>query len=331
MDNGHPGTLAAGERLRMGLHWSLRQAGRLIGKNKLTILIYHQVLEKADPMRPSEPVAETFSWHMQLIHNYFNPMPLDTAVKKLQSGDLPANAICVTFDDGYLNNLEVAQPILQRFDIPATVYIATAFSNGSNMWNDRITDLIGDHRYSSFDLRAANMDFEEVSDWESRRTLAAKLISSVKFQDFRERCRIVDAIYGDNDGVEAPRKMMTFDDIAVLAKKGVDIGAHTVDHPILTSLQPDEQRRQILESKKQLEEIIQQPLSGFAYPNGLPDRDYNASSIDIVKAAGFQYAASTSWGASTRSTCRYQLKRFTPWDAHPSRFHLRLIRQMLSS
>jgi peptidoglycan/xylan/chitin deacetylase (PgdA/CDA1 family) len=171
----------------------------------------------------------------------------------------------------------------------------------------------------------------EVSDWESRRSLAASLISAIKYQDFRARCQIVDALYKENNAAEAPRKMMLLDEIVTLKNMGVDIGAHTVDHPILKSLEIDEQRQQILESKKQLEQLIEKPITGFAYPNGLPDRDYDSSAADIVKDAGFEYAVSTTWGISKKSTSRYELNRFTPWDNHPARFHLRLIKQMLRS
>jgi peptidoglycan/xylan/chitin deacetylase (PgdA/CDA1 family) len=315
----------------MPLNWSLRQVGKLVGKNKLSILLYHQVLEKTDPMRPSEPDAEKFRWHMKLIRDYFNPLPLDVAVELLQQGDLPANSICVTFDDGYLNNLEIAQPILQNFSIPATVYIATAFSSGGNMWNDRIIDLIGDRARTSFSLKAINMGGVEVSDWESRRSLASSLLATLKYQDFRTRNQLIDELYLENKAPEAPRKMMSFDEIVELANRGVDIGAHTVDHPILKSLEIDEQRQQILDSKAQLEQLIKKPVTGFAYPNGLPAKDYDSSGLELVKAAGFEYAVSTTWGVSTVSTSRYELNRSTPWDKHPARFHLRLIRQMLTS
>ena len=315
----------------MALHWSLRQAGKLVGKNKLTILIYHQVLETADPMRPSEPDADTFRWQMQIIRNYFNPMPLDVAVKHLQRGDLPANTVCVTFDDGYLNNLEIAQPILQEFHIPATVYIATAFSNCNNMWNDRIIDLIGDRTRTSLSLNAIGMSCVEVSDWESRRSLASRLLATLKYQDFRARSQLVDALYRENGSAESPKKMMTCDEIVELAHRGVDIGAHTVDHPILKSLEIEEQRQQIFDSKLGLEQLINKPVTGFAYPNGLPGTDYDSSAVELVKAAGFEYAVSTTWGISTKSTSTYELNRSTPWDTQPGRFHLRLIKQMLRS
>lgn len=312
----------------MALHWSLRQAGKLIGKNRLTILIYHQVLVETDPMRPSEPDTKKFRWQMQLIRQYFNPMPLALAVRYLRRGDLPANTVCVTFDDGYLNNLEIAQPILQEMGIPATVYVATGFSNSNNMWNDRVIDLIGDHTRSSISLNSIGMERVEVSDWDSRRNLAIRLLKILKYRDFRERIRLVDEIYKENECAEYPRKMMTSDEIVELADRGVDIGAHTVDHPILKSLDVPDQRQQIFDSKLELEKLIKKPVTGFAYPNGLPGKDYDTSTVAIVKAAGFEYAVSTNWGTSTKSTNAYELNRSTPWDNQPGRFHARLIRQM---
>ena len=122
---------------------------------------------------------------------------------------------------------------------------------------------------------------------------------------------------------------MTCDEIVELADKGVDIGAHTVDHPILKSLEVEEQEQQICNSKIALERLLNKPVTGFAYPNGLPGTDYDSSGVDLVKAAGFEYAVSTTWGISTRSTSPYELHRSTPWDNKPGKFHARLIRHML--
>ena len=76
------------------LHWLLQQSGRLLSRGKLSILIYHQVLTEADPMRPSEPTAEVFDWQMRLLGDYFTPLSLDEALAHLQQNTLPANAVC---------------------------------------------------------------------------------------------------------------------------------------------------------------------------------------------------------------------------------------------
>ena len=312
------------------LHWLLKQVGLLTSKNKLSILIYHQVVTERDPMRPSEPDTAEFRWQMQLIRDYFNPLPLTEAIKLLKQGQLPANSICVTFDDGYLNNLTVAQPILQELGIPATVYIATGFSHGSNMWNDRLIDLIGNQQITEFNLAALDLPVAKVSDWASRRELAYSLIPKIKYQDYQQRSTIIDQLYADNQTSEAKPKMMTPEQVKQLSELGIEIGAHTVDHPILKSQTLAEQTRQISESKQTLESWINKPVTGFAYPNGKPDNDYTSEAVVAVAAAGFDYGVSTQWGISTPQAKWCELNRFTPWDKSSSKFHLRLIRNLLS-
>ena len=311
------------------LHWMLKQLGQITSENKLSILIYHQVFAQNDPMRPSEPDAAEFAWQMKLLRDYFNPISLSKAVALLKVKKLPPNSVCVTFDDGYLNNLTVAQPILAQYNIPATVYVAPGFSHGANMWNDRLIDLIGNTAISSFNLHALQLPSEQVSDFDSRRQLAYKLIPLIKYQDYLQRIAILDQLYADNQASELPAKMMRPEQIKQLSDLGGEIGAHTVEHPILASQTIEQQQQQINQSKQQLEQWLLQPVMGFAYPNGKPIDDYPITAVDLVKQAGFDYAVSTTAGISTPTADFYQLNRFTPWDKTPSRFHLRMIRNML--
>jgi len=311
------------------VHSLLKRAGQLVGRNKLSILIYHQVVKDIDPMRPDNPTGDEFRWHMQLLRDYFNPISLAKAARHLRDRDLPANSVCITFDDGYLNNLQVAQPILETFSIPATVFVATGFCNGSNMWNDRLIDLVGNPHLTTLHLNALDMGSVKVSSWESRGKLVDKILPDLKYQEYCQRERIIDALYLENGAQEAPRKMMSQKEIALLAQKGVDIGAHTVDHPILKSLPAEEQRRQIAQSKELLENVTGFPVTGFAYPNGKPGSDYDEATLQIVKETGFDYAVSTTGGISTPDTSSYELNRFTPWDKNPVKFHLRMLRNIM--
>lgn len=311
------------------LHWMLKQLSQLTSKNKLSILIYHQVFTQKDPMRPSEPDAAEFDWQMKLLKDNFNPLPLSEAITLLKMNKLPANSVCVTFDDGYLNNLTVAQPILAKYNIPATVYVATAFSQGGNMWNDRLIDLIGNANLSEFNLSALQLPNETVTDFASRRKLAYKLIPLIKYQDYQQRIAIINQLYADNQADEVADKMMTQEQVKQLAASGIEIGAHTVDHPILASQSAEQQQLQINQSKQQLEQWLQQTVVGFAYPNGKPIEDYPPSAVELVKQAGFDYAVSTSAGIATPTADFFQLNRFTPWDKTPAKFHLRMVRNIL--
>jgi peptidoglycan/xylan/chitin deacetylase (PgdA/CDA1 family) len=110
-----------------------------------------------------------------------------------------------------------------------------------------------------------------------------------------------------------------------LHNEGMEIGGHTVTHPILALLDEEEARAEILGGKRQLEDITGAPVSLFAYPNGKPDQDYSLRDVELVKKAGFAAAVSTMSGVANRSSDLFQLPRFGPWDKNPHRLGLRLL------
>lgn len=307
------------------LHKLLQLTGQILGKQKLSILIYHQVLAQPDPMRPTEPTADIFDWQMQLLRNYFTPLSLDDAIAHLKHNTLPANAVCVTFDDGYLNNLTVAQPILKKYDIPATVYVATAFSNGENMWNDRLQYLFADERRSQLQL---DDEIIALGDIAQRRDSAQQWLKRLKYLPVAKRRNKIAAYYQQNNAQEQVSLMMSPAQIKQLAASGVTIGAHTVDHPILKTQNADEQRRQITECKQQLEQWLDTEVKHFAYPNGVEGTDFDDIAVNLVRECGFHSAVVTNWGISDNTTPLFKLKRFTPWDKTALRFHLRLLRNL---
>lgn len=310
------------------MHSLLQMAGKMLGRNKLSILIYHQVLAEHDPMRPSEPTAEVFDWQMRLLRDYFTPLSLDEALQRLQNDSLPSNAVCVTFDDGYLNNLTVAQPILAKYDIPATVYVATGFSGGSNMWNDRVIYLFADKNRQQLQLQGKKV---ELGDWRQRRQLAQQWLMKLKYLPVAARLVEVDNLYLENEAAEQAALMMGPKEIKQLARTGVSVGAHTINHPILKVLPEAEQQTEILQSKLKLEQWTEQAVNHFAYPNGVFGRDFDDAAVKIVQQAGFSTAVATDWGVSTGHNSPFKLRRFTPWDATALKFHARLINNMRQS
>ena len=310
------------------MHKLLQLAGKLLSRNKLSILIYHQVLAEHDPMRPSEPTAEVFDWHMRLLRRYFTPLSLDDALHHLQHNTLPANAVCVTFDDGYLNNLTVAQPILAKYKIPATVYIATGFSQGTNMWNDRVMHLFADKDRQQISLHGKLI---KLADWPQRRQLAQQWLMKLKYLPVGPRLAEVEQFYQENNVSEQTSLMMTPLQIKQLADTGVTIGAHTINHPILKVLPVAEQQTEIVQSKQQLEQWVGQPVNHFAYPNGVFDRDFDDTAVNIVQQVGFSTAVATDWGVSGMASSPHKLRRFTPWDRTALKFHARLIANMRQS
>ena len=121
------------------------------------------------------------------------------------------------------------------------------------------------------------------------------------------------------------RLMMQPEQVRQLRALGMDIGAHTVTHPILSRLEPNAAFEEMARSKDELESLLSEPIELFAYPNGVPHRDYSAEHVAMARDCGFKAAVSTSWGAASARSDRFQLPRFTPWDRTRIRYGARLL------
>ncbi len=306
----------------------VKQAVSLVFKayrnQRLSILIYHRVMPVRDPMRPGEPTVDEFDAQMRIVHQYFNALPLVEAVERLHSGTLPDGAVCVTFDDGYADNEIHAMPVLKKYGIPATVFVSTGFLNGGRMWNDSVIEVVRNYRDEVLDLRELDLESYTLRSTEQRLDAVDRILRQIKHFDPQERIALVNEI--QKHGQQLPDDLMMSDaQVQSLAHNGVTIGAHTVNHPILSSICSDSARSEILDSKRYLETLLQESVDVFAYPNGRPELDYNVEHRNLVSELGFKAAVSTHWGVSTSQSDRYQLPRFTPWDRHPLKFAIRLL------
>ncbi|MFC6669013.1 polysaccharide deacetylase family protein [Marinobacterium aestuariivivens] len=309
----------------MMFHQLLTLLSLPISRNKLSILNYHQVLTTPDPLRPWEPDCVKFDWQMKLLSRHFRPLALLDALDRLDSDTLPSRAVCVTLDDGYRSNLEVALPILDRYQVPATVFVATAFSDGENMWNDRIIDLLAGLRSDTIDLEPVELGRCTLDGIATRRHLANRIIDQLKYLAVEDRLTKVDELIEVNGSIHETRKMMCAEEVARLSRSGIEIGGHTHNHPILKGMRPEQQREEVARNKALLEEWTGKPVLGFAYPNGRFGKDMDEESLAIIRELGFRYAVSTDAGFTARNTNRFALRRFTPWDANPVKFHARMI------
>ncbi|MDX1732984.1 MAG: polysaccharide deacetylase family protein [Halioglobus sp.] len=294
------------------------------GSQRLAILIYHRVVPEPDPLRPGEPDVAQFDWQMRLLREHFNPLPLREAVQRLREGSLPPRAVCVTFDDGYADNESLALPVLQKYALPATVFVSTGFLGGGRMFNDCVIETIRHHPGGMLDLVDLGLAAFPLHSVQDRVAAIEGILASIKEVEPSARLELVTEIENRVGGAPADL-MMSNDQVRHLADSGVEIGAHTVNHPILTSVPDFEARSEISASKTYLEDVLQRPVRAFAYPNGRPGKDYASAHSAMVSEVGFELAVSTHWGVCTSASDVFQLPRFTPWDRTPVRFAARLL------
>ncbi len=296
---------------------------------RLSILIYHRVLPTADALQPGAVDAEAFEMQMWTVSEYFRVLPLEEALTRLQAGSLPARAACITFDDGYVDNHDVALPILRRLGLHATFFIATGELGGGCMWNDSIIEAVRRAAPPVLDLSSASLGVHHVGTPAARADVAARLIAAVKHLPAEERARKVAAVVRAVGQPLPNDLMMTRAQVRALYAAGMGIGAHTVSHPILTRIDLQTARTEIADGRDDLEALVGARVPLFAYPNGRPGRDYAAEHVALVRDLGFSGALSTAWGVATRACDRYQIPRFTPWDRAPTRFVARLLQNCL--
>jgi peptidoglycan/xylan/chitin deacetylase (PgdA/CDA1 family) len=299
-------------------------------RHRLSILIYHRVLPQADALFPADVDAVRFDRHLGFLRQCFNFVPLGEAVGGLRDGTLPPRAACITFDDGYADNAEVALPILQRHGLSATFFVATGFLNGGRMWNDTVIELMR-RAPATIDLGSLGLGQFTLGSPQQRRQAIGSLLEALKYLPLDVRQQKVEAMAALLKLTPPDDLMMSGEQVRQLHRAGMEIGGHTVNHPIIARMNSDGARAEIANGKAALEQIIDAPVRLFAYPNGKPGQDYHAEHVAMVKDLGFDAAVSTSWGAASAASDLFQLPRFTPWDQGQLRFTARMMRNLANS
>ena len=297
-------------------------AGR---RGRLSILIFHHVLPRPDPLFPDLPDGVAFEARMQWVKAWFNVLPLAQAIERLGAGTIPARALAITFDDGYADNEELAAPILKRLGMSATFFVATGFLGGGCMWNDQVIEALRGCAADTLDLGSLGLGSYSLASTEARRSAVSAVLTGIKHLEPERRQAAANAIAVAAGATALPNLMMRPEQVRSLRALGMDVGAHTVTHPILTRLSRNAALDEMRTSKLELERILGEPVRLFAYPNGVPVQDYAAEHANMARECGFDAAVSTAWGAASMASDRFQLPRFTPWDTARWRYGARLL------
>ena len=308
---------------------------------KAIILLYHRVADvEIDPQLLSVSPAH-FSEHMQVLSEFYHPKSLGSIYQEKRTNYFPNHSVMVTFDDGYADNFLVAQNILKAYEIPATVFVTSRMvDNKKEYWWDELErvflspnplprqlELLINNEIISFEF-ASELPGSEFEAWNvlsksprnSRQDAYLFLMGFLRKSNFSTRENLLSEIFAwaglDRDlgrlkNISASSKLLSS-----LPKNGfIDVGAHTVTHPQLSSLSQSEQESEISGSKFDLEQILDRPIYAFAYPFG-ERRDYSKDSIRLVRQAGFNCACSNFSGLTTWLTDPFQLPRYIvrDWD-----------------
>jgi peptidoglycan/xylan/chitin deacetylase (PgdA/CDA1 family) len=310
--------------------------GRLLSQGRLTVLTYHSVTSAYDPLASFEQItAATFREQMSLVSRHFTVLPLMEAIEHLQRGTLPANALAITFDDGYLNNHDVALPILKSLGLTATFFVSTGYMEGGLMFNDLIMEALRRTRKDDF-VVPTEVDPSgrlELQNAPGRVKAFKRLAAYAKYLPDSERAAFCLETWRSlvpSNAAEMPRLMMSAEHVRNLHQQGMTIGGHSHSHPIFTSCSLDKVREEVILNRDTLHNLIGEPPEVFAYPNGRANRDYTLAHARLLEEAGYRCAVTTEIGVCCPGMDLYQLPRYMPWTMTPGKLLYHLSRNAIT-
>ncbi|MGE0487559.1 MAG: polysaccharide deacetylase family protein [Gammaproteobacteria bacterium] len=298
----------------------LRAAARVA--DRWTIVMYHRVVtdETADPFHLGMCVERrNFESQLRFMRDCFHIIPVAEGARRLQAGEsLPAGALSITFDDGYLDNLTNAAPILESLGIPWTLFIVNGgLDHDEMLWWDRTIAAFAGTSRPAVDSDAIGLPGPAMRlplDSIRAETSAEIMLAHLWTLPHGQRMALVQRI----EQVLAPRlrpelvaRRLSSAQIVELHRRGVEIGAHSIHHPNLGLCDDETATAEMLTSKQGLEALLQAPVRGFAYPGGR----LSPATPGLARQCGFDYALATEVGVNDSRSDPFRLMRIGMPDA----------------
>ncbi len=317
------------------------------------VLLYHRVAELESDPQLLAVSPERFTQHLDVLDHDCHPMSLTELMTRQRERRLPRRAVAVTFDDGYADNGDGGRHVLARLGIPAAIFVVTAYLGGlRELWWDDLERLLllpgrlpetlrlrlgvtvhewnlGEPAtYTENDWRHhATWNVECAEDPTSRHAVYRTLCTMLRMTTPQEREAALDGLAemaGSTSTGRSTHRAMSDETLARLAQdRLVEVGAHTVTHPVLAALSADAQRAEIAGSKSRLEEVTGRAVTSFAYPFG-GRADYTPATVALVRESGFTDGWANIPGLVRPAGDQFQLPRVLVRNWDPDTFARRL-------
>jgi peptidoglycan/xylan/chitin deacetylase (PgdA/CDA1 family) len=288
-------------------------------RNGAAILMYHSVMENPEKHEPhlggTVHSRNVFRGQMELLARRYLPASLDQVERfVLGEGKLPGRSVVVTFDDGYADNYEIAAPVLNEMGIPATFYATVECVEQRRLpWPACLR----------FAFRATKKGSWADSSGNTWALSSAVEREEALLRSCDECCKLAGTIQAkyvacqeqELDARVPPETgslMMTYDQIRALVRQGHIVGSHTMTHPNVAYLSPEDARREITESKQRLEQQLNAAVVHFSYPCPALSPHWTEQTVAASRDAGYETAVTTDRGLARRGDNPLRLKRVLP-------------------
>jgi peptidoglycan/xylan/chitin deacetylase (PgdA/CDA1 family) len=277
---------------------------------RFAILCYHRIGTGGVPIYSGLP-GRVFEGQMHFLSKNYRLISLSDLLQELANPVSSEPAVAVTFDDGYRDLFYQAYPVLQKFRVPATVYLTVgAIETGEVAWYDKIFLALQLARGDAFEWTFDSPRRMPIGSKSEKLDAAVQIITWMRtLPDTmrREQCAILE------NHVRVPRadlsdRMLTWEQVRIMRQGGISFGSHTMSHPVVSRLTALELSNELLESKKIMEYRIQDSVADFAYPFGKSD-EISPEAERMLTLGAYRSAATTEPGLNVPGVNPYRLRR----------------------
>jgi peptidoglycan/xylan/chitin deacetylase (PgdA/CDA1 family) len=296
-------------------------------RSRVVILMYHRVTEtSSDPWNLCVS-PKHFAEHLKILQENYLVLRLHDLLLSLKHARLPKRGVVLTFDDGYADNLWNAKPLLEKYEVPATVFVVSGSVDNNGFWWDELEQVLLQPRKlpKSLQLNVQGRSYEWLTSNLNQRQDAYigihKILKPLKVSD---RDQLITELFAwadlDKTGRPNYRPLTATELIQLAQNEWVDVGSHTLTHSLLSTMSQADQFAEIDGCRKKLSAILGNQVDTFSYPYG----NFAPETVDIVKSAGFKMALTTEKNVVEAGANRFQLGRFEvgDWEGGEFKHHL---------
>lgn len=280
-------------------------------QKRVLVLLYHHIREPENLFEPVVAPAE-FEKQILFLKKHFDLISVSDLLAKMENENAGKRPLaCVTFDDGYRNNLENAYPLLKRHEVPAVLFLATGcIGTGERLWTSNVDRIFKKMPSSQLVLESLSKKKIQILD-STRMQKAFELKRTMKEIPDAERKLILEELeakagIGEDEQMPESREMLNWEEVRVLASDPlIEIGSHTVTHRMLDHLNHEEVRAELVESKQVIEKETGRKIFSLAYPAN----HYDEKAKRLAYEVGYRCAFAVDHGLVFLNQDRFALKR----------------------
>lgn len=289
--------------------------------NKLAIFLFHGVISKnlksIRNYNNKHITKKRFSNIIGSLVRTGNPVSMAEVIEYCNGKVLPERSFAITFDDGFKNNLDNGLPILEKYNVPATIYITTNFIETNQMsWIDRIEWAF--EKKDAFNLNLPwNNFYSKVSSYKIKKEILEQIRDKVKRNNEFDPNSLADDIQLQlnlpltyTSSSELDQKLLWKDLKILISNPKITIGGHTHTHRILSYLNNNDLEYEISNSINLIKKNLKLNCVHYSYPEGL-EYCYNKNVISYLKKNGILCCPTALHGLNRKHSDPFQLKRIT--------------------